>query len=175
MPSHWSHHPAVRSGSQLTSGERAADVIRSGMGSWPFVAVFAAILVGWMLLNSRLLLGAGGRRPFDPYPWILLNLVLSCLAAVQGAILLIAARRADSISSELAQHTYRVDQQTLELTQRLEARTEEDLSVTREVKQVTEQVQQLTLAVHQHLGCAPILASPPRSGTPEGGRDPGHR
>ena len=53
---------------------------------------------------------AGNRNiGFDPYPFIILNLVLSCLAAMQGAILLIAARRADQISAELAQHDYDVN------------------------------------------------------------------
>ncbi|WP_198597778.1 DUF1003 domain-containing protein [Blastococcus atacamensis] len=58
-------------------------------------------LAGWMVGN--------GGDGFDPYPFILLNLILSCLAAFQGAILLIAARRADQISSELAAHDYAAD------------------------------------------------------------------
>jgi len=128
-------------------------VIRNGMGSWPFVGAFGAVLAGWMVLNSRFVLGANGGRPFDRYPWILLNLALSCLAAIQGAILLIAARRADQISSELAQHTYQVDQQTLELAEQLAVRTDEDIQLTRDVKELTEQLRQLTLAVHAHLGC----------------------
>lgn len=66
------------------------------MGSWGFVFGALLFLAGWMIGNR----GQG----FDPYPFILLNLVLSCLAALQGAILLIAARRADQISSELAVH-----------------------------------------------------------------------
>ncbi len=94
----WRHHPGVRSGEQLTLGERAADRIRNGMGSWGFVFAALLFLAGWMAGNR----GSG----FDPYPFILLNLVLSCLAAMQGAILLIAAKRADQISSELARHDY---------------------------------------------------------------------
>src|SRR5918998_4581471 len=100
MPFHnlWHRHPGVRSGDQLTFGERAADKVRNGMGSWWFVFVALLFLAGWM---------AGNRNVgFDPYPFILLNLILSCLAAMQGAILLIAAKRADQISSELAVHDY---------------------------------------------------------------------
>jgi uncharacterized membrane protein len=90
----WHRHPGVRSGDQLTTGERAADTVRNGMGSWWFVFGAVLFLAGWM---------AGNRNVgFDPYPFILLNLVLSCVAAMQGAILLIAARRADQVSSELA-------------------------------------------------------------------------
>jgi uncharacterized membrane protein len=96
--SHWKRHPAVRSGDQLTRGERAADLLRNTMGSWGFVFGALVFLAGWMLGNRD--------TGFDPYPFILLNLVLSCLAAMQGAILLIAAKREDQISSELAVHDY---------------------------------------------------------------------
>jgi uncharacterized membrane protein len=96
--SQWHRHPGVRSGEQLSLGERAADRLRTWMGSWGFVIGALLFLAGWM---------AGNRNVgFDPYPFILLNLVLSCLAALQGAILLIAAKRADQISSELAMHDY---------------------------------------------------------------------
>jgi uncharacterized membrane protein len=68
------------------------------MGSWGFVFGALFFLAGWM---------AGNRNVgFDKYPFILLNLILSCLAAMQGAILLIAAKRSDQISSELAIHDY---------------------------------------------------------------------
>ena len=94
----WHHHPGVRTGDRLTLGERAADRLRNGMGSWYFVFGALIFLAGWM---------AGNRNVgFDKYPFILLNLILSCLAAMQGAILLIAAKRQDQISSELAVHDY---------------------------------------------------------------------
>jgi uncharacterized membrane protein len=92
------HHPARRIGSQLSAGERAADALRNSMGSWGFVFGALIFLGGWMLGNRDV--------GFDKYPFILLNLVLSCLAAMQGAILLIAAKREDQISSELAVHDY---------------------------------------------------------------------
>lgn len=94
----WRHHPAVRSGNQLSLGERAADRLRNGMGSWGFVFGALIFLAGWMMGNRNI--------GFDKYPFILLNLILSCLAAMQGAILLIAAKREDQISSELARHDY---------------------------------------------------------------------
>ena len=94
----WRRHPGVRSGDRLTLGERGADRLRNGMGSWTFVLVSLLFLAGWTVGN--------GRHGFDPYPFILLNLILSCLAALQGAILLIAAKRQDQISSELAVHDY---------------------------------------------------------------------
>ena len=97
-PPHWHRHPAVRTGQQLTLGERSADKLRNGMGSWGFVFGAMVFLAGWMIGNRDV--------GFDKYPFILLNLILSCLAAMQGAILLIAAKRQDQISSELAVHDY---------------------------------------------------------------------
>ena len=83
----------------LSFGERAADVMRNGMGSWGFVFSFLVFMAAWAIVNS---LGTG----WDPYPYILLNLFLSMLAGLQGAILLIAAKRQDAVAAQLAQHDY---------------------------------------------------------------------
>jgi uncharacterized membrane protein len=103
-PHGWHAHPAVRTKDQLTLGERAADHMRNGMGSWAFVFGALAFLALWMVYN-----GISGGSAYDKYPFILLNLVLSCLAAMQGAILLIAAKRSDQVASELAEHDYETD------------------------------------------------------------------
>jgi len=109
----WNEHPATTKfgKEQLSFGQRAADVLRNAMGSWPFVFGALAFLAVWMYFNSD---GA-----FDPFPFILLNLILSCIAALQGAILLIAAKREDQINSELAMHTYQIDQENLVLTKQV--------------------------------------------------------
>jgi uncharacterized membrane protein len=125
----WKHHRGVRSGDELSFGERAADVMRNGMGSWGFVFSALGFLAIWMLYN--------GHHGFDPYPFIFLNLLLSCLAAMQGAILLIAAKRADQISSELALHTYQVDEETL--------------LIAKEIAALSRAINQLTLEVHDHI------------------------
>jgi len=83
----------------LTIGQRSADRLRNGMGSWTFIAVFVAFMAAWAILNMT-------ARAWDPYPFILLNLFLSMLAGLQGAILLIAAKRQDAIAAALAQHDY---------------------------------------------------------------------
>jgi uncharacterized membrane protein len=111
----WQRHPGVRSNDELTLGERAADRMRNGMGSWMFVLSALLFLAGWMAGNR----GVG----FDPYPFILLNLILSCVAALQGAILLIAARRSDQISAELATHDYKTNLDALEMIKAIEAMT----------------------------------------------------
>ncbi|HEV2360295.1 MAG TPA: DUF1003 domain-containing protein [Acidimicrobiales bacterium] len=101
----WHLHPGVRSGSQLTLGERAADKMRNAMGSWPFVFTFFGIMIAWAVINTVVLQRVVHHKSFDPYPYILLNLFLSMLAGVQAAALLIAAKRADAIASEIALHT----------------------------------------------------------------------
>jgi uncharacterized membrane protein len=107
----WRRHPAVRTGERLTYGERAADRMRNLMGSWGFVAAALTFLAGWMIGNRS--------TGFDPYPFILLNLILSCIAALQGAILLIAAKRSDQISAELAIHDYETNQEALAILNEL--------------------------------------------------------
>lgn len=75
------------------------------MGSWPFVSVFIAFMLVWAGINIWILQGSA----WDPYPYILLNLVRSMLAGLQGAILLIAAKRQDAIAAAMAQHDYDTD------------------------------------------------------------------
>ncbi|MFT7601655.1 MAG: putative membrane protein [Acidimicrobiales bacterium] len=111
----WKRHPGVRSQDELTPGEKAADRLRNGMGSWVFVFAALIFLFGWMVGNR----GVG----FDPYPFILLNLILSCVAALQGAILLIASRRSDQISAELALHDYTTNIEAAETIKTIEALT----------------------------------------------------
>jgi uncharacterized membrane protein len=72
-----------------TPSQRLADAVATVGGSWPFVIGFGAVLVSWILLNSLFLRGSA----FDPYPYILLNLVLSCLAAIQAPIIMMSQNR----------------------------------------------------------------------------------
>jgi uncharacterized membrane protein len=130
----WHKHPGVRSGEQLTVGERAADTVRNGMGSWPFVIIFLGTMGVWAIANSVFSLGGThGKHGFDPYPYILLNLMLSMVAGLQGAILLIAAKRADQISSELAVHTY-------QNTQGIQALLQQNTDLTKAVENLTSQI-----------------------------------
>jgi uncharacterized membrane protein len=97
----WEKHPGVRTGSQLSLGERAADHLKSAFGSWAFLIILNTLIVIWVALN--VLLPHASR--WDVYPFILLNLGLSWLAAQQGGALQIAANRGDRINSEVALHT----------------------------------------------------------------------
>ena len=110
-------HPAIRAGNELTLGERAADRMRNGMGSWGFVFAALVFLAGWMIGNRNV--------GFDKYPFILLNLILSCLAAMQGAILLIASKREDQISGDLARHDYETNLEAERIVKEIHALTTE--------------------------------------------------
>ena len=126
---YWDRHPAVPSGDELTLGERAADKMRNTMGSWNFVFIFIGVMILWAIANSAFYLfgqhGKNGKHGFDPYPYILLNLFLSMVAGLQGAILLIAAKRSDQIASQLAQHDYDTDQNAVKRIEEVHTRLAE--------------------------------------------------
>ncbi|MGE5446696.1 MAG: DUF1003 domain-containing protein [Ignavibacteriales bacterium] len=91
--------------SKLTLGERIADNVAKFGGSWRFIISFGVFLVLWMIINSIVLL----RRPFDPYPFILLNLILSCLAAIQAPIIMMSQNRQEAKDRLRSEHDYRVN------------------------------------------------------------------
>jgi uncharacterized membrane protein len=86
-------------------GERFADRLASFGGSWTFLIIFAVFLGLWILMNSLVLLW----RPVDPYPYILLNLVLSCLAAIQAPIIMMSQNRQEAKDRLRSQHDYQVN------------------------------------------------------------------
>lgn len=86
-------------------GERLADRIVSFGGSWAFLICFGGFLVLWIGLNSAVLLW----RPLDPYPFIFLNLILSCLAAVQAPIIMMSQNRQEAKDRIRSQHDYQVN------------------------------------------------------------------
>lgn len=86
-------------------GERLADKIATFGGSWLFLIVFGVFLALWILMNSLVLLW----RPADPYPFILLNLVLSCLASIQAPIIMMSQNRQEAKDRLRAEHDYQVN------------------------------------------------------------------
>jgi len=88
-------------------GQRAADAVARFGGSWIFVGLFAATMLGWVGLNAVLLLNRG--HSFDPYPYILLNLFLSMLAAIQAPIILMSQNRQSEKDRVAAAHDYEVN------------------------------------------------------------------
>ncbi len=86
-------------------GERLADRIATFGGSWTFLICFGAFLALWIVMNSMVML----LRPVDPYPFILLNLVLSCLAAIQAPIIMMSQNRQEAKDRLRSQHDYQVN------------------------------------------------------------------
>ncbi len=100
LRSHVSRNANVEEDERMTFGERIADKVAGFGGSWSFILLFAAILFFWMLANAAWL----NHRPWDPYPFILLNLVLSTLAALQAPVIMMSQNRQstkDRIKSDL--------------------------------------------------------------------------
>jgi uncharacterized membrane protein len=139
----WKRHPHVRTGDQLTFGERSADVMRNAFGSWAFVGAFLSFMAVWMLLNSVLLRHSG----FDKYPYILLNLCLSMMAGLQGALILIAAKRLDRVNAETATAHYAE-------TKKLDDLQTQNNEMTARIEQAT----QLLAEIHRHVSALSPLA-----------------
>jgi uncharacterized membrane protein len=100
-------HPRATRGSGDSTGQRAADAVARFGGSWTFIGLFMVVLLGWVGLNTALL--TGGAQAFDPYPYILLNLVLSMLAAIQAPIILMSNNRQSEKDRMRAEHDYEVN------------------------------------------------------------------
>ena len=93
--------------SQYTLGQRAADAIAKFAGSWAFIFSFTGVLILWMVVNSLL-----AARAFDPYPFILLNLVLSCVAAIQAPLIMMSQNRQEEKDRRRAENDYKVNLKT---------------------------------------------------------------
>jgi uncharacterized membrane protein len=100
-----SRNPDAEHTAGLTFGQRMADRFAILAGSWGFILTFAGVLVIWILINTVMLL----RQPFDPYPFILLNLVLSCIAALQAPIIMMSQGRQETRDRLHAQRDYQVN------------------------------------------------------------------
>ena len=89
----------------LTLGEELADKIAEFGGSWKFIICFSTVLVAWIGINSAMLLW----KPFDPYPFILLNLVLSCLAAIQAPVIMMSQNRQEVKDRLRSEYDYQIN------------------------------------------------------------------
>ncbi len=92
---------------KYTLGQRAADAIAKFAGSWAFIFSFVGVLVFWMVLNILLV-----SKAFDPYPFILLNLVLSCVAAIQAPLIMMSQNRQEEKDRRRAENDYKVNLKT---------------------------------------------------------------
>ena len=92
---------------KYTFGQKAADAIAKFAGSWAFIFSFTGLLILWMIVNTLL-----ASKAFDPYPFILLNLVLSCVAAIQAPLIMMSQNRQEEKDRRRAENDYKVNLKT---------------------------------------------------------------
>jgi len=150
-------HPAIKKEmDERTLGERVADDIASFGGSWPFIFTFLGILAGWIVLNALVLAKLLHHKPFDPYPFIALNLVLSALAGLQAPIIMMSQNRAAARDEALAGHHY-------EESQKIEGIISAVQQLLDTNTKLTEQVHRLTTEIHAATaGSRPSRPAKPR-------------
>lgn len=90
---------------ELTTGEKLADKVASFGGSWSFIIVFFSFIMIWIFINILFI----ATKPFDPYPFILLNLILSCLAAIQTPIIMMSQNRQEQKDRIRGEHDYKIN------------------------------------------------------------------
>ncbi|HRO73196.1 MAG TPA: DUF1003 domain-containing protein [Saprospiraceae bacterium] len=91
--------------SKITMGQKIADKVAAFGGSWTFIITFFLFILIWMAVNVWLL----ASKPFDPYPFILLNLILSCLAAIQAPIIMMSQNRQEQKDRQRSEHDYKIN------------------------------------------------------------------
>ena len=93
---------------RLSFGQRLADRVASFGGSWTFILIFLSMMIAWIVVNS-ILLTRSGKQPFDPFPYIFLNLVLSMVAALQAPVIMMSQNRHAAKDRLAAEHDYEVN------------------------------------------------------------------
>ena len=154
------HRPVTRDpnqafDTQATFGERVADRVAQFGGSWTFIGLFMIGMFSWMTLNQE------SAKPFDPYPFILLNLILSCLAALQAPIIMMSQNRQAAKDRSDARNDYevnvRAEMQITTLHAKLDALREEEIH---RLMQLVEAQQQRVEALQQQLAAREGGATP---------------
>ena len=87
-----------------TFGQKASDKMAAFAGSWTFIITFTLVLIIWIIINISLL-----KEAFDPYPFVLLNLVLSCVAAIQAPLIMMSQKRQEEKDRQRAENDYKVN------------------------------------------------------------------
>ena len=95
---------SVSDNKKITFGQRASDKLAEFAGSWFFIIAFTLFLIIWVLINAYFL-----KNPFDPYPFIMLNLVLSCVAAVQAPLIMMSQKRQEQKDRERAEDDFKIN------------------------------------------------------------------
>lgn len=145
---------------KYTFGQRAADKIAKFAGSWAFIFSFSALLILWMVGNVIL-----AKRAFDPYPFILLNLVLSCVAALQAPLIMMSQNRQEEKDRRRAENDYKVNLKTEIMIEDIHGKMNRILArqaILMKLMKIDENtMKQITLESRRR--CAPRRAEPRRA------------
>lgn len=146
-------HPTLRKlHDERTLGQRVADRVAKFGGSWPFIFLYVGTIAAWILLNTVVLARVVHGQPFDPYPYIALNLVLSAMAGLQAPVILMSQNRAAARDEALAEHHYEEGQKVERVLDGQVTLLEENTRLTREVHELTQEIRDLTARIHQRIG-----------------------
>lgn len=108
------------SGDERTVGERIADAVAARVGSWPFIIIQTVLLLMWVVVNGFLIHNWLGGKPFDPFPFILLNLLLSFQAAYTGPVVMMSQNRQSARDRDEAEHDYEVNRAAFSTLQKIQ-------------------------------------------------------
>lgn len=120
---------------KMTLGDKLADKVSEIAGSWPFIFIFIGFLIAWIVLNTVVFVGD---IKIDPFPYTLLNLVLSCIAAVQAPIIMMSQNRQSKKDSLRNQNDYRIDLKSELILETLYEHMEEILKTQRKIIRMLE-------------------------------------
>lgn len=126
----------------LSYGQKTADKIASFGGSWTFIIGFLAVLLLWIVINTIILVS----RPFDPYPFVFLNLVLSCLAAIQAPIIMMSQNRQTEKDRLTANNDYLVNLKSELIIEDLHYKLDEVIETKNEISNLKEEIKELKAA-----------------------------
>ena len=118
----------------LTRGEKLADKLSEVAGSWGFIIGFSLFILGWIIVNLVIM-----RKAMDPYPFILLNLMLSCLASLQAPIIMMSQNRQAKKDSIRNQNDYQIDLKSELILEKLHDEVQETLRVQRQILRLLQQ------------------------------------
>ena len=121
--------------SSLTAGERLADKLSEVAGSWGFIIGFSAFIIIWIIINTVIL-----NKASDPYPFVLLNLVLSCLASLQAPIIMMSQNRQAKKDSIRNQNDYQIDLKSELILERIHEEIQESLRNERQIIKLLKQL-----------------------------------
>ncbi len=122
---------------KVSFGQKAADAVAKFAGSWAFIFSFVAIMVIWMVVNIIL-----GTKAFDAYPFILLNLVLSCIAAIQAPLIMMSQNRQEAKDRKRAENDYRVNLKSEFLIDELYKKLEQVSETQKKLLKMLEDIEQ---------------------------------